>query len=118
MLQKVSNFIYHYTFDGEDIFSVSKRLVPHGLADEIKKASEWIPKVYLDGRLFDVYLTEEGNELYKKTLLPIHADFVPNIVCKKVDKRGLASIVDNLVHINRYQLIFRAEGRENERGRV
>ena len=116
MLQKVSNFIYHYTSDGEDIFSVSKRLVPHGLADEIKKASEWIPKVYLDGRLFDVYLTEKGNELYKKTLLPIHADFIPRIICRSIDKKDISAI-DSLVHINRYQLIFRAEGRENEQQR-
>jgi len=71
--------LYRYTSNNEGIWSVGKRLLPEDLIDEAWENRKWMPKPELPEGEYRFFLTKEGKDHYKKTLLITHKKYLKNI---------------------------------------
>lgn len=85
--------LYRYISNGEGVWSIGKRLLPENLVEEVLEAKKWMPKPELPPGDYRFYLTEEGKEMYEKTLLPVHKKYLTNIECIEADSDSIGEIV-------------------------
>jgi hypothetical protein len=85
--------LYRYTSQGEGVWSAGKRLLPEHLAAAALEQRKWMPKPVLPDGDYVFYLTTKGKEQYEKTLLTIHSQYLPHILCQEIDSRTIGSIV-------------------------
>ena len=97
----MKGFVYRFTTNGEGVFSAGKRLLPDELIDEVVERKKWLIKPKLKEGDYRFYLTEEGKDMYKKTLLLSHKKYLPNIKLEKITYSNL----ENIIYEDKYQVV-------------
>ena len=97
----MKRFVYRYTTNGEGVFSAGKRLLPEELVEEVLERKKWSKKPKLKYGNYIFYLTEQGKEVYEKTLLLSHRKYLPNIKLETISYDSL----ENIIYEDKYQIV-------------
>ena len=93
--------LYRYTTNGKGVFTEGKEKMPEELVEKILEAKKWLDRPDIDSPSTS-YFTPEGAAKYEETLLPLHKEYLENIIKEEFQRKDLGEVL----YSDEYQELF------------